>query len=395
MKEGLAARRPKAVLGGALLGATLFCALFAAVQIALPAQDDRAPGIDYGYVYSGAKSESIPFATAGIDDDTYLLFGSSELSTPKELVPQVPSAIFGEHNYGMRLMCVGEAYDQSLWQAIAAGAYGSADVPRKMAIIVSPAWFEDNGMDAETFRMKFSYPLYRSFCANENISDSTKNYVAQRLLSLGVGETVVRAGMREGVAGVINDWVFSSIDDLRLRADLIEVREKGQPLSQAEAVTPDFDELLWDARVEALVASTNNAWGMDDEFYAKNIEGRLDRLKGSQSDERFSKSEEYQDFSAFLKVCEEVGFQPLVIISPVHGEFYDHAGASVDDRRRCYDRIVQLCAENDVAVADFSDREYEDYFLHDIVHFGWTGWIEVEKAIYDYIMSEEVGAARG
>jgi D-alanine transfer protein len=35
-------------------------------------------------------------------------------------------------------------------------------------------------------------------------------------------------------------------------------------------------------------------------------------------------------------------------------------------------------------LADFSDREYEKYFLFDIVHFGWTGWIDVEQAIYEF-----------
>ena len=37
-------------------------------------------------------------------------------------------------------------------------------------------------------------------------------------------------------------------------------------------------------------------------------------------------------------------------------------------------------------LADFSDREYEKYFLFDIVHFGWTGWIDVEEAVYNFAM---------
>ena len=35
--------------------------------------------------------------------------------------------------------------------------------------------------------------------------------------------------------------------------------------------------------------------------------------------------------------------------------------------------------------ADFTDREYEKYFLFDTVHFGWTGWVDVEEAIYDFV----------
>jgi len=43
-----------------------------------------------------------------------------------------------------------------------------------------------------------------------------------------------------------------------------------------------------------------------------------------------------------------------------------------------------VCDRYGCAVADFSDREYEQYFLYDIVHFGWTGWVDVEEAIYDF-----------
>ena len=35
-------------------------------------------------------------------------------------------------------------------------------------------------------------------------------------------------------------------------------------------------------------------------------------------------------------------------------------------------------------LADFTSHEYEKYFLYDIVHFGWTGWIDVEEAIYRF-----------
>ena len=50
------------------------------------------------------------------------MFGSSEFSTPKKVVPQVPVGVFGENDYGLRCMLVGEAYDQSLWHAIALSA---------------------------------------------------------------------------------------------------------------------------------------------------------------------------------------------------------------------------------------------------------------------------------
>ena len=48
-------------------------------------------------------------------------------------------------------------------------------------------------------------------------------------------------------------------------------------------------------------------------------------------------------------------------------------------------RVRAVVADHEGAkLADFSDREYERYFLYDIVHFGWTGWIDVEQSIYEF-----------
>ena len=202
----------------------------------------------------------------------------------------------------------------------------------------------------------------------------------------------IAAGTKSTALDVLNDQILSAIADLQIRKDLIDVRERAFDRVFAEAasqVTPlDFDALYEAALADAQAACTTNDWGMDDAFYQGSIEGKLDRLKGTQTDESFQNQTEYQDFSFFLKVCKEAGLEPLVIISPVHGEFYDWVGTSQTDRQRCYDRIKEICAAHNVACEDYSDKEYETYFLHDIVHFGWTGWVAVEEAIYNYAKAQ-------
>ena len=340
--EGASSKRNRAIFAGLALGIVLFLVALSCIQIVLPSQSMVDQKKDYGYIYSGAKSESLDFVDAASAENTVLLFGSSELSTPSSVIPQVPAEVFGMNDYGLDLMYIGEAYDQSLWQAIAAGAYGSQVKNKKVILIVSPTWFEDDGLDNETFKL--------------------------------------------------NDQILSAIADLQIRKDLIDVRERAFDRVFAEAasqVTPlDFDALYEAALADAQAACTTNDWGMDDAFYQGSIEGKLDRLKGTQTDESFQNQTEYQDFSFFLKVCKEAGLEPLVIISPVHGEFYDWVGTSQTDRQRCYDRIKEICAAHNVACEDYSDKEYETYFLHDIVHFGWTGWVAVEEAIYNYAKAQ-------
>lgn len=375
----------KVLLGGVVAGTLAFSCGAAGLELALPSQDRVATGKIYNYECSGAKSSSVVFNTASDAADSILLFGSSELSIGADIIPQVPAAVLGSNDYGVDVNFVGEAFDQSLWHAIAAGAYAPTVKDGKAAIIVSPTWFKDGGVDNETFGLRFSYSLYRDFCANPNISAGSKSYAAKRLLEQGIDETTVNAGLKTTPIDTLNDAAFSAIDDLSVRNKLNEVRKGGIYYHDktAAAKAPSFGELRDVALTDAKRESTND-WGVLDSFYAKNIEGNLDRLKDKQADETLSELNEYNDFTFFCKVCRECGIEPLVVISPIHGEFYDWEGVSKKDRKDCYDRIRSICQKQGVEYVDFSDREYEKYFLFDNVHFGWTGWIDVEEAIVDY-----------
>jgi D-alanine transfer protein len=84
-------------------------------------------------------------------------------------------------------------------------------------------------------------------------------------------------------------------------------------------------------------------------------------------------------------VADFCGLESLVVIEPVCGPYYDHIGISKEVREGCYQKIRDEVANHPSArIADFSDREYEPYFLFDIVHFGCTGWVSAELSIYEF-----------
>ena len=179
------------------------------------------------------------------------------------------------------------------------------------------------------------------------------------------------------------------MNDLQIRKDLKDIRPLGIEEADVDgdinAETYPFAELREEALGEAEAASTNNDWGMEDSYYTENVADNYDRLKGLRADQTFSRTPEYADFSHLLQICKEAGLEPLVIITPLHGPFNDHVGISQETRQQCYDHIKAICENEGVQVADFTDREYEKYFLFDTVHFGWTGWVDVEEAIYDFV----------
>ena len=374
-------------LAALAIGVGLAVCAIALICVLMPAQSQTREGVDYGYVYSGVKSSSVDFVEANLTDESLLVFGSSEFSTPRRLVPQIPSQVFGKNDYGLRLMLIGEAFDQSLWHAIALGAYQGAGIPQgKVAIIASPGWFTDGGQDADTFGTRFSYSLYQRFCANANVPDEAKAYVRQRLEHLGVDETQLNAASPTLPQDYLDAMALGALDNLKLRQGLMEVREKGIDLVDEQApATPDFATLREEAAKMGAERSTTNDWGVEDGFYTEQLAPAYDDLKDSRAGETYTDTPEYDDLDCFLDIAEACNIEVLVILSPEMGPYYDYIGISKEDRENCYSRVRALVADHASAkLADFSDKEYEKYFLYEIVHFGWTGWVDVAQSIYEF-----------
>ena len=356
----------------------------------LPSQSEHDTSKDYGYIYSGAKSSSVDFVRANLRDDSLLMLGSSELSTPAKSVPQIPVEVFGKHNYGLHAMCVGEAFDQCLWDAIALGAFADGGLPRgKVVLTVGLGQFTDGGIDASTFGERFSYTLYAGFCKNSAIPEDVRSYVRSRLQELETNETVLSAAAPSNLFDAVNGAAYGLTDSLRLQNELRRVRAKALPMAAEPAETPDWAALREWGLEDAKRMSTNNDWGAEDHFWSEQLEPALKGLEGARASETYTQTPEYTDLDCFLQVCDACDVEPLIVISPSMGPYYDYIGISRETREAAYQRIRDVVASHERAqLADFSDREYEQYFLFDIVHFGWTGWIDVEQAVYEFAMSE-------
>lgn len=366
----------------ALLAAVLAVAGFCAWG--LPRQTDHDPTRLYDYVYSGVKSESTAFTLSSMSADGHLAFGSSEFYISKDKVAQCPQVVFGENVTGVDLTFVGEAYDQSLWQAVAAGAYGDKVKNKKVMIVVSPQWFfKGNGAQAK-FPSKFSYSLYRQFADNPRLSEKTKAYVRSRMAALGVNAGQLAAANRDTPFDAVNDAAYSLAEDARIRSRLPQVIEQAPHKSAARAIgnptgEPDWRALLSQADASGAAACTTNPYGIYDAYWQKNSRYNVER------GQNFTEANaEYDDLSCFLDVCRETGLEPLVVILPMHGAWYDREGVAADVRSAFYDRVRGACDAAGAAYADFSSCEYEKYFLCDTVHPGWRGWVRIEQAFYDF-----------
>ena len=378
------------LLKGVVAGLVAIALVMGGVCCALPRQGDVADQTRlYDYVYSGTKSESVDFTTTNMSDDGILTFGTSELYISSPLVNQCPQKVFGESVSGVDMTYVGEAFDQSLWQAIAAGAYTPASKNRKAVLMLSPQWFFKGNGQQSKFSSKFSYQLYKGFLENDSISDDTKAYVRHRLETLGVDGTQIAAANDDTFVDAINDAAYQFSNDLRIRSKIDAlvkgspknslVRSAGEPTGE-----PDWDALLSDAQAQGEQSCTNNDYGIHDAYWDKNSQ-----YKSEQNQDFVHADDEWTDFQCFLKVCREAGLEPLVVILPMHGGWYDEMGVTSDIRAQFYDQARSLCDEAGAAYADFSSCEYEKYFLCDTVHPGWIGWVRIEHAVYDFVNGQD------
>ena len=338
----------------------------------------------YDYVYSGPKSENVDFTLANMSADGYLTFGSSEFYISKSLVRQCPQVVFGENVTGVDMTFIGEAYDQSLWHAVAAGAYGHRVKNRKVALIVSPQWFFKGGGDQKKLPSKFSYLLYRGFCRNPLLSAETRAYVRSRLLALGIDADKLAAANRDTPLDAINDLAFTTTAEMRNRTKLPHVIEQA-PLKngfkQKGTWTgePHWNDLLSQAQADGAAATTSNEYGIYDKYWEKN------KGYAPEQHQNFAEADsEYDDLTCFVRVCKESRLEPLLVILPLHGAWYDKQGVDAATRAVFYQRVRDMCVAQDVAYADFSSCEYEKYFLCDTVHPGWVGWVRIEQSFYDF-----------
>ena len=146
----------------------------------------------------------------------------------------------------------------------------------------------------------------------------------------------------------------------------------------------DFNMLLSNAESIGLESCTNNEYGVYDDYFSTYISERYEAYKNSDANNSYCESPEYDDLRLFLDVCRETNLEPMIVSMPVNGGWYDYTGFSVEDREQYYQNIRDICNEYDVRLTDFSDKEYELYFLKDIMHIGWKGWVYLDEEAYDF-----------
>lgn len=331
--------------------------------------------------------------------DNIQIYGSSELGTG--IIPSNPAHFFQDKKDGFQINFIGRGYCQSLVHAMNIEALNKNLKDKKVVILISPQWFNKNGLTPAALNMNFSELQFYSIMFNKRITKDMKIYIAKRLDYL-LSETADFKNERIFASLYSSDNIFSKallgtlIPYYKFRCYTLSIKDKintlkvlNQYKNQKQIISPKSTQINWKQELEneeviAKKDTNNNIYGIQNQYYEKYIKSVYKTLKNSSKGESFLQSPEYDDFKFLLDVCKNNDIDPLFIIVPINGPWYDYTGFEEGNREGYYKKITEMIASYKFKYEDLSKYEYEKYFLKDVMHLGWKGWLYVDKAIDRY-----------
>ena len=347
--------------------------------------------VRYSTAYEKYKSKDI--ITEHITPNTLVLLGSSELVATSNQEYH-PNRVFNYEDFN--IMQIGTSYSQNIVQASTLGSIEGAMKNRKVAIVESVQWFAKGGLQNDAFLNKVSQEHIYNTMTNDKISKETKEKLINRVIELtsnNKGQNDIYKKYKEYF--IENKGNFIGRKMLGFDSYIFSMKNKEKfysnkgkterPLSGKN--TPNYDwDTMTDEFVEKVKETTNNNdYAVDNHYYDTYLAKDYSSFKDYNKELSYLDSPEYTDYEIFLDVAKELGMEVEVIIFPVNGKWNDYTGVSKEMREQTYRNIEEIARKyNNVKVLNYGNREYDDYFLFDVMHVGVKGWMEVERELYKF-----------
>ena len=344
------------------------------------------------YNTSYEKYKSYDILTQNIKQNTLVLLGSSELTaTINE--GYHPKKMFNYDDFN--IMQIGGGYFQNIIHASILGSIDGGIHNRKVAIIQSVQWYTKEGIADEALISRISEEHVYNTMANPKIRKETKEKFINRLIEITKSNKSLRNKYIEYKEYFVeNKGTFLTNAMFKLDSRIYAMKNKfafykgkskeEYPLAGEEAPRYDWSSQKERFTEEAEKNSTNNHYAIDNKYYNTYIAEKYEKLRNSSKNVDYSESPEYNDFDIFLSIAKDLGIEVEVIIFPVNGKWNDYVGVSKTMRQETYNKIERIANNYAAKVLNYGDREYEDYFLFDVMHLGARGWVNLEEELYKF-----------
>lgn len=362
------------------------------IQELLETRDLRSINVEYGSLY---KDRGVMYNEYITKNDYVVLQGSSELAAP---VSQLPTTVFPVKGLE-KLVTNGRAYSQDLNQISILGSQDIDKKDRKVAMVLSLQWFvNQTGIENTSFQANFSPAQFYSFLSNKNITEEHKKEYAYRVDSLLTDSSqyapekiYAKIYTNNGIKYKIANWLLKPY--FFARENMVKLKDKGllyrklinlPDKTEVKAKDIDWTEEYKKAEDEGKSQVTNNDFMVYDTYYNLHLKDNVKSQKDSNKNIQLMKSQEFKDYELYLDTCVDLGIKPYIILMPTNGRWYDYTGMTKESRDEFYDKVEQMAKSRGFEVLNLKDEEYTPYFMCDVMHLGWKGWLKVDEELYKH-----------
>lgn len=329
---------------------------------------------------------------AMLQDSKYVpIYGSSELS---RWDPFHPSNYFETNDAAFTPYLIGKGGMTSIIHDLNFATHANQLKNKQMVIIVSPQWFVKRGTDEQHFAPNYSSLQAYQLPFNKEVDEQVKRELMQRLLTYDAvkNDTILfqlydaYLNDKKGKFNIISAPAKAYISILK-KKDLYFTLLKDKPTNRHqsnEVKDKTWEELREQADTYGEKRTQHSQFNIEDNVY-KYKKQYIKGMEGKNKGHSYAESLEYDDFQLMLDILKEAEAEPLFVIIPVNGAYYDYTGFPIEGRLDYYSRIKKQIEDNGFTYADYSDHEYDPYFMRDTIHIGWKGWVYLNEDMQKFL----------
>ncbi|WP_323588808.1 D-alanyl-lipoteichoic acid biosynthesis protein DltD [Aliarcobacter butzleri] len=259
----------------------------------------------------------------------------------------------------------------------------------RIVVLLSPSWFtgsNENGLTMPKF-LEYMYSGMMNKLYFESETDDKYRYLISDYIKENVSLIKEPSFIYKYPLNVLEkDYLNNEIKKFIIQ----NFDYKNVKVETLNYVKPklDYDKL----RVEAKnieIPSSNNNFGINNEYYSKYIEPEIVKNNFPFSiiiPPELDKNQEFQDFLVLLDFLDNYKIKPLFIMQDLNP--YVFAG-NREEANELMAIIKSKVLEHNFEYMDmwtYKKENYEMNSLTDIVHLDELGWIRVNQKIIDYFM---------
>lgn len=324
-----------------------------------------------------------------LESGKIVLFGSSELVKypDQRFLPQK----FFNNELNIPLRAQGNEGHQTfvIMSQLAALDNQTIRNNARIAILLSPSWFtgsNENGLTMPKF-LEYMYSGMMNKLYFESETDDKYKYLISDYIKENVSlikdpsfiyKYPLNVLEKDYLNNEMKKFIIQNFDYKNIKVETLNY------------VKPklDYDKLRAEAK-NIEIPSSNNNFGINNEYYSKFIEPEIAKNNFPFSiiiPPELDKNEEFQDFLVLLDFLDKYKIKPLFIMQDLNPYVF------ADNREEANELMATIKSkvlEHNFEYMDMWTYKKEDFEMNsltDIVHLDELGWIRVNQKIIDYFM---------